>query len=203
MMGRNYSLLLASRSPRRAELLKQIGVDFEVRVADVVELRAEGETPENFVLRLAREKACCVWEQAQAETRSVAVLGADTIVTLHGEVYGKPLDYDDALSMWAKLSGATHDVYTAVTLCYDNEIHVALSKNKVSFRTLSLPEQKAYWRSGEPCDKAGGYAIQGLGAIFVKRLEGSFSGVMGLPLYETASLLTQINVYSVLDSYYE
>jgi len=168
-------------------------------VADIVELQTEGETPEDFVLRLAREKARCVWEKTQTESRSVVVLGADTIVTLHGEVYGKPLDYDDALSMWAKLSGATHDVYTALALCHDNKIDVALSKSKVSFRTISLPEQKAYWCSGEPCDKAGGYAIQGLGAIFVTRLEGSFSGVMGLPLYETASLLMRIGM-PVLDA---
>ncbi len=108
----------------------------------------------------------------------------------------KPRNYNDALLMWAKLSGVTHDVYTAVALCQNNNMHVVLSKNKVLFRTMSLPEQQAYWRSDEPCDKAGGYAIQGLGAIFITHLEGSFSGVMGLPLCETASLLMQIGVSS-------
>jgi len=197
----NYSLLLASRSPRRAALLKQIGVNFQIRVADVVELREKGETPENFVLRLARDKARCVWKEAQSEIPNVAVLGADTIVTLQGEVYGKPRNYNDALLMWAKLSGVTHDVYTAVALYHDNNMHVILSKSKVSFRPINLSEQKAYWRSGEPCDKAGGYAIQGLGAVFITRLEGSFSGVMGLPLCETASLLMQIGVCPVLSEW--
>lgn len=200
-VGHNYSLLLASRSPRRAELLKQIGVNFQIRVADVVELRDKGETPENFVLRLARDKAHCVWKEAHTEIPNVAVLGADTIVTLQGDVYGKPRDYNDALLMWAKLSGVTHEVYTAVALCHDNNMHVMLSKSKVSFRTINLAEQKAYWRSGEPCDKAGGYAIQGLGAVFITRLEGSFSGVMGLPLCETASLLMQIGVCPVLSEW--
>jgi len=188
------SLLLASRSPRRVELLQQIGVDFRMCAVDIDEQRRREESPEKFVLRLARAKAGA----AQCEADHMAVLGADTIVTLGGNVFGKPRDLNHALSMWSKLSGATHEVYTAVALCHGGSTDVVLSKSKVTFRTISLAEQEAYWRSNEPCDKAGGYAIQGLGAVFITRLEGSYSGVMGLPLCETASLLAHIGISPVL-----
>jgi septum formation protein len=182
-------LVLASGSPRRKELLTQIGVRFTTRVSQVPELRAPGESPQEYVQRLAREKA-----QACAQGEHRPVLGADTLVLLQDAVLEKPRDQAEALAMLARLSGQCHEVLTAVHLCQGSRAASALVTSRVWFRPIDPAEALAYWHTGEPCDKAGGYAIQGLGAVFVARLEGSFSGVVGLPLAETAALLRAFDV---------
>jgi len=181
------SIYLASLSPRRRELLKQIGVDHEVIKVDVDETPIPGEAPAEYVIRLALAKARAGCE-ARPEHARLPVLAADTAVVVDNEIMGKPTDRDDALDMMARLSGRSHKVLTGVALIAARE-ESRLSVSHVTFREVSPTEALAYWNSGEPADKAGGYAIQGLGALFVSRLEGSFSGVMGLPLFETAELL--------------
>jgi len=184
---------LASASPRRSELLRQIGVPFEVRPAEIVETQAAGEAPDAFVLRLAAEKADAVWRRVPAEERR-PVLAADTAVVLDERVLGKPADEVEAEAMLAALSGRTHRVLTAVALRCGDAAESSLSSSEVRFRATTRDERAAYCRSGEPLDKAGGYAIQGLAAAFITRLEGSYSGVMGLPLAETATLLGRAGV---------
>lgn len=183
-------LWLASASPRRRELLAQIGVAHEVAPADIDETRLPAETPRDYVLRLAREKALCV---SSRRPRS-AVLAADTAVVLGEEVYGKPQHREHGLAMLACLAGRAHQVLTAVALATPGGVASALSESTVRLRVMSEEERAAYWETGEPQDKAGGYAIQGLGAVFVECLRGSFSGVVGLPLYETAQLLRAAGV---------
>ncbi len=180
-------LYLASRSPRRLELLRQIGLSPEVLSADVDESRLAGETPEDYVRRLAVAKAQHLYNGLPPAPR-VAVLGSDTAVVLEQRIFGKPENEADALGMLAALSGRTHRVLTGVALAHER-LDYRLSESRVSFRSISASEARAYWASGEPADKAGAYAIQGLGALFVRHLQGSFSGVMGLPLFETAELL--------------
>lgn len=158
---------------------------------DIVETPEASETPEDYVRRVAREKAEAGWELSRGR---LPVLGADTEVTLDGEVFGKPRDLEHALSMLGRLSGHTHRVLSAVSLCYKEQHWQALSVSEVSFREIGEAEIEAYWASGEPRGKAGSYAIQGLGALFVRHLAGSYSGVMGLPLYETAELLRQASI---------
>jgi septum formation protein len=177
-------LCLASVSPRRRELLSQIGVPHIVAGADIDEAVLPGEAPRDYVTRLAREKALAV-QRGQA----LPVLAADTTVVLDGKVFGKPRDREDAIGMLSALSGRTHEVLTAVALCSANAVTQRLSASLVHFRTISRDECAAYWETGEPRDKAGGYAIQGLGAVFVESLNGSYSGVMGLPLFETGEML--------------
>lgn len=179
-------LCLASASPRRRELLAQIGVPHVIMPAEVDEARRPGEPPPEYVLRLAREKAVSVHSRRRPEQ---PVLAADTAVVLEESVFGKPRDEQDALEMLAALGGRTHQVLTAVALSVGGGVAIALSVSAVRLRVLTEAERRAYWHSGEPRDKAGGYAIQGLGAVFVERLSGSYSGVMGLPLFETAQLL--------------
>jgi len=182
-------ILLASASPRRLELLRQIGIEPQVRVVDVDESPLAGETPEALALRLARSKALAGARLALSGTR---VLGADTVVELDGMLFGKPRDRAEALDMWARLGGRTHRVLTAVALAVagsQEPPREALSITEVAMRTIGGEEASAYWDSGEPADKAGGYGIQGLGAVFIEHIRGSYSGVMGLPLYETARLL--------------
>lgn len=186
-------LVLASASPRRRELLAQIGVPHRVLAVDLDEGRRPGEAVEDFVQRLALDKALAGWRTLPAVERA-PVLGADTLVVLDGEPLGKPADRDAALTMLARLSGRSHEVLTAVALVTP-EPRVRLSRSRVSFRPTSAAERRAYWDSGEPVDKAGAYGIQGLGAIFVARLEGSYSGVMGLPLFETAELLAEAGIH--------
>ncbi len=178
-------ICLASASPRRRELLSQIGVPHVVRPAHIDETLRAGESASEYVARLAREKALAVC----AQDGTLPVLGADTAVVLDGTIFGKPSDRDDAVDMLMRLSGRTHEVLTAVALATRNALAERLSVSRVTFRPLTQDECGAYWDTGEPRDKAGAYAIQGRGAVFVERLEGSFSGVMGLPLYETAQLL--------------
>ena len=187
-------LVLASASPRRRELLAQIGVPHRVLAVDLDEGRLPGEAVEAFVQRLALDKALAGWHALPAVERG-PVLGADTLVVLDGEPLGKPLDRDDALTMLARLSGRSHEVLTAVALVGPGAPQVRLSRSRVTFRATSAAERRAYWDSGEPADKAGAYGIQGLGAIFVANLEGSYSGVMGLPLFETAGLLAEAGIH--------
>jgi septum formation protein len=187
-------LYLASASPRRRELLEQIGVRFSLLSVDVPEEPTLGEAPEVFVLRLALEKARAGRAQLKVED-STPVLGADTVVVSHGKILGKPQDHDEAVAMLLALGGEQHQVLTGVALVGgEGDEHSRLSVSTVQFRSISPDEAQAYWASGEPADKAGSYAIQGLAAIFVERLEGSYSGVMGLPLFETAELLRHFNV---------
>jgi nucleoside triphosphate pyrophosphatase len=181
-------LVLASASPRRRELLWQIGVAHRVAIAAIDESPRAGESVGACVQRLALAKARNVGDAG------LPVLGADTAVVLDGELLGKPRDRHSALSMLSRLSGRTHRVLTAVALVDGRGSQLRLSESEVQFRTLSDAECARYWDSGEPRDKAGGYAIQGLGAVFVSRLLGSYSGVMGLPLCETAELLDAAGV---------
>lgn len=185
-------IVLASASPRRMELLRQIGVSFSVVEHQVVEDALPGEAPEAFVQRLALEKARSAQSMLPAE--SPPVLGADTIVVCAGQILGKPRDRDDAVRMWTLLSDAEHQVLSAVALCQRERAHVRMSTTSVRFRALSAQDFARYWASGEPAGKAGAYAIQGLGALFVKSLAGSYTGVVGLPLFETAELLALFNV---------
>ncbi len=176
-------LVLASASPRRRELLWQIGVSHRVAVADIDERPRAAEAAAECVQRLALAKAMKIWPT------DLAVLGADTAVVVDGELLGKPHDRAGALAMLARLSGRTHRVLTAVALVDGRGSQLRLSESEVRFRNLEAAECERYWRTGEPLDKAGAYAIQGFGAAFVSELKGSFSGVMGLPLFETTELL--------------
>lgn len=181
-------LILASASPRRRELLAQIGVPHRVLPADIDETRLPGEPPADYVCRLAAQKAQHVWRGQQPDA-ALPVLGADTSVVLGQQIFGKPRDRADALAMLAALADRTHEVYSAVALVHAGGVHSSLSISRVRFAPLTDADCAAYWDSGEPRDKAGGYAIQGLGALFVRELAGSHSGVMGLPLFETGALL--------------
>ena len=191
-------IYLASRSPRRRELLKQIGIAFEVlllreqpgRAPDVDEAALPGEAPRDYVTRVCRLKADVGWERVlQRQLRRQPVLAADTAVCLENEILGKPADRADAARMLAQLSGREHRVLTAVALRLDARSQVVVSETTVRFGALSEGDIRAYVESGEPMDKAGAYAIQGRAAAFVTELRGSYSGVMGLPLYETARLV--------------
>ncbi len=184
-------LILASASPRRRELLSQIGVPFQARPAHIDETPRPDEVASDFVVRMALEKARAI--QAQLDEPNTWVLGADTDVVLDGQILGKPRDQADAHTTLRQLSGRSHEVLSAVALADPRgQIDWRLSRSRVWFRALKEEELSAYWASGEPADKAGSYAIQGLGAIFIERLEGSYSGVMGLPLFETAQLLERL-----------
>ena len=180
-------IYLASQSPRRAELLQQIGIGFDVLSVAIDETMAATETPAAYAQRLALEKARAGWRQLRPD-RQRPVLGADTIVIAGATVMGKPAGREQAIEMLLTLSGNTHQVITAVALTGAHEV-VRSQCSRVTFRTLTRQECAAYWDTGEPRDKAGAYAIQGLAAMFITRLEGSYSGVMGLPLYETTELL--------------
>ena len=197
------SLFLASRSPRRRELLAGLGFRFEVVDAAIDESRRNGETPSRYVARMAREKALAglaAVERMGAGVggSSTAVLGADTIVVVDGEVLGKPRDGAEVLDHLERLSGRDHLVLSSIALASGDtsepEVEVRLSRNRVWFRQLSAAEREAYRETGEPADKAGSYAIQGFAAAFVTRLEGSWSAVVGLPLQETADLLARAGV---------
>lgn len=176
---------LASVSPRRRELLAQIGVPHTVVAAHVDESLLAGESPREYVARLARLKATTVRGRGEA----LPVLAADTSVVLDGIVYGKPADRAEGLAMLEALAGRTHEVLTAVALANERGVALRVNSSSVRFRAIERAELEAYWETGEPRDKAGGYAIQGYGAVFVAGLSGSYSGVMGLPLNEAAELL--------------
>jgi septum formation protein len=184
-------ILLASASPRRSALLTQIGVEHQVRPVDIDERIQPGEAPAQYVRRLAIAKAETLWSRLMEQDRQ-PVLGSDTSVALANEILGKPADRADGLQMLKRLSARTHQVYTAVALRHAAGCETRLSVSEVTFRALSRTEMEAYWRSGEPVDKAGGYAIQGQAALFIERIAGSYSGIVGLPLFETAELLHMI-----------
>ena len=184
-------IYLASASPRRSALLAQIGVCHAVRPVEIDEATGAGESPGDYVARLAARKAQTLWSHLGRDER-LPVLGADTSVALADEIMGKPRDESDATRMLERLSSRTHQVYTAVALCSERGCATQLSVSEVSFRALERDEIRAYWRTGEPQDKAGAYAVQGLAALFIERISGSFSGIMGLPLFETGELLRSI-----------
>ena len=184
-------IYLASASPRRSALLQQIDVPHEVRPVDIDETPHPGESPARYALRLAQEKARALRATLPADDRK-PVLAADTTVALGDEILGKPADRDDAARILGRLSGRDHEVHTAVALLHERGAAARVSTSTVSFRELSEAEIDWYWRTGEPADKAGAYAVQGHGAIFVRHLSGSYSGVMGLPLYETWELLAPV-----------
>jgi len=181
-------IYLASASPRRAALLDQIGVEYQVIAPEIGEDPLAGEAAEATVVRLASEKAECVARQTRAAPRPV--LAADTLVVLAGEVMGKPRDEAAALAMLGKLSGQTHQVLTGVALAWAGTLQTRLNVSEVRFRSTTLQECRAYCLTGEPMGKAGAYAVQGMGAVFIERISGSYSGVMGLPLKQTAELLS-------------
>jgi septum formation protein len=183
-------LRLASVSPRRRELLTQIGVPHLVTGAHIDESTAPGESPPDYVQRMARTKALTVWQRDS----SLPVLAADTTVVLDGVIFGKPGGEAEAVRMLSTLSGRTHQVLTAIALASPAGLAQRLSVSEVRFRTLTPEECVAYWHTGEPRDKAGAYAIQGKAAVFIESLDGSYSGVMGLPLFETAELLRAAGV---------
>jgi septum formation protein len=178
-------LRLASASPRRRQLLDLIGVPHLVTPADLDETPRVAEAPDEYVMRLAREKAEAVWTQHQ----DLPVLAADTTVVVDSEILGKPESEADAMAMLGKLSGREHVVHTAIALRTAQAVNVGISTTQVTFAPLTEAQVRAYWASGEPQGKAGAYAIQGLGAVFVSNISGSYTGVMGLPLYATAAML--------------
>jgi len=181
-------IILASGSPSRRELLNQIGVTYRVHAVDIDETALPDEPPDVYGQRIAAEKSACCVKQFKS---TLPVLAADTSVVLNGAIMGKPKDAADAEAMLMALSGRTHQVYTAVSLRNRCQHYEVLSVTDVCFKPLTKAEVRAYWHSGEPVDKAGAYAIQGLGSVFIQSLSGSYSGVMGLPLFETAALLQQ------------
>ena len=184
-------LCLASASPRRTELLRQLGVPHVVAPSGIDETPRPGEAAGEYVLRVAVDKAQDVLASAAA---GLPVLAADTSVVLDGRVLGKPADLGDFRRMFAGLSGREHVVLTGVALAAGGAIRSRVSRTTVRFRAVSPAEIDAYWATGEPRDKAGGYAVQGYGAVFVESIAGSYSGVVGLPLFETAALLAEAGV---------
>ena len=206
VLAERASVYLASKSPRRQELLRQLGVEFAElklreaagREPDVVEAPRDGEAPVEYVRRVTRLKASVAWHRMTR--RGLApkpVLAADTEVILEGRVLGKPKDAADAIAMLTALSGRTHEVVSAVAVRWEAQLALGASASRVRFRPLARDEIERYVATGEPFDKAGAYAIQGRAAAFVQHLDGSYSGVMGLPLFETAEVLTKIG-YQVL-----
>ena len=188
-------IYLASASPRRSALLAQIGVAHQVAPVAVDESVASAETPESYVTRLAALKAETLWRRLTEPDR-LPVLGSDTTVVVDDSILGKPANEQECVRMLQLLSGRTHQVHTAVALRSAAGSDVRLSISEVTFRKLSMAEMQAYWRTGEPADKAGGYAVQGRAAIFISRISGSYSGIMGLPLFETAELLATHKITS-------
>jgi septum formation protein len=189
---REPDLILASASPRRSALLRQIGVAHRIAAPAIAEVREPRENLEACIRRLALSKARQVRERERAS--KLPVLGADTAVVLGDEMLGKPADRAAALAMLARLEGRSHRVLTAVALVGKHGETLRLARSTVTFRRIDADEIERYWDSGEPVDKAGGYGIQGIAAVFVEKLEGSYSGVMGLPLFETAALLDAAGV---------
>lgn len=184
-------LILASASPRRRELLQQIGVRFDVQPVDIPEVKRPDESAVDFVKRLAVEKATAGWERS---AQNLPVLGSDTVVVLDDQVMGKPRDRDDGIAMLQALSGREHQVMTALAIVNNEQTQVRAVSTRVQFKELSEALCLRYWETGEPADKAGGYGIQGLGAVFVAGISGSYSSVVGLPLTETADLLNLFKV---------
>ena len=186
-------IYLASASPRRRDLLRQLGIEFEAMPSNILEVRQAGESPADYVLRVARDKARFVAKLLNERGLPVfPVLGADTEVVLDGEILGKPQDRVHGMALLRRLAGRTHEVLSAVCVVDQGNGHTALSTSRVTFSSLTEAEIAHYWETDEPADKAGAYAIQGKAAAFIERLEGSYSGVMGLPLHELAGILKKI-----------
>lgn len=183
-------ILLASASPRRVALLKQMGIDCVVMPADIDETALLNESPTDYVLRLAKQKALAIVKKLP--NNLLPILAADTTVVLGHEILGKPDNNTDAANMLKKLSGSTHQVHTAIALAFNGNIETALSTTQVTIMPLTDAMISAYIATGEPMDKAGSYAIQGFAGNWVKRIDGSYTGVMGLPVFETAQLLEKI-----------
>ncbi len=183
-------LILASRSPRRADLLTQMGIEFCAYPAEIDESVWANEPASDYVQRIAMSKAAAVRHRFP----SLPVLGSDTAVVLDDTILGKPSGRAAAIEMLLALSGRTHQVLSGVALMVEDRHHYRLSTSQVRFRAISANEAASYWATGEPADKAGGYAIQGRAAAFVEHIEGSYSGIMGLPLFETMELLSQIGL---------
>ena len=192
-------IILASSSPRRVELLAQIGVRVIVQAVDIDESQKLGEPVLDFVQRLAMEKAKRGLETIEYKQK-LPVLGADTVVEVNGEILGKPENRQHAKNMLQKLSGRKHTVHTSVAIVTEEKQLIDTSSSQVHFRKLEDLEIDRYLETGEADDKAGSYAVQGIAAQFIKNINGSFSGIMGLPLYETAQLLKQCDVH-LLDNY--
>ncbi|WP_041361989.1 nucleoside triphosphate pyrophosphatase [Methylovorus sp. MP688] len=188
-------LYLASRSPRRAELLQQLGLETIFMAADVDESPLPDEAPHDYVLRLAQAKAetgLAAWQAQGGE--ALPLLAADTTVAIDGLILGKPEDDADARAMLLRMSGRWHEVHTGVAVASASGVHVRLSTTRVEMTTLDEATIQAYIATGEPRDKAGAYGIQGLASTFIRRIEGSYSGVMGLPVFETSELLKQAGI---------
>ena len=183
-------MILASASPRRLALLQQLGYAPEVLATAVDETPRPGETPGALAQRLAHSKALAA---AVAKPEAI-ILAADTVVALGDRAFGKPCNFDEAMQMYTVLGGLWHQVHTAIAVLHQGQVDVRLCSSAVRLRPLSSAEMRAYWDTGEPVDKAGAYAVQGIGAVFVSGLQGSYSGVMGLPLFETAEMLAACNL---------
>ena len=187
---------MASASPRREKLLRQLGVNFVSEPQDIIEEKRIDESPEKFVKRMAEEKASSAF--GKRKEKDIVVVASDTIVVCDKRVLGKPKDKSDGIKMLLTLSNKTHRVLSAVTVANTLRYKSTVSETSVSFREISEIEAECYWDSGEPEGKAGGYAIQGCGAVFVQSINGSYSGVMGLPLFHTAQLLSEFGIHSWL-----
>lgn len=198
MVNHTSELYLCSRSPRRQELLTQIGVTFTLLDVEIDETPIPSESPQKYVSRLAQEKAITGWADP-ARVSMIPVLSADTTVVCRGEIMGKPEDKEHGLQMLSRQSGSTLQVITAICLVKEKKIINSISKSNVLFRKITHNEMEAYWSSGESADKAGGWAIQGKAAIFIEKIEGSYSGVMGLPLFETAKCLKSMGINCIPD----
>lgn len=181
-------IILASSSPRRAELLDQLGIKYRVKAVDIDETPLANESPTDLVQRLSLEKSQAV------SNSTIPVLGSDTLGLIEDNLLLKPLNYAHEKSMLQKLSGQWHEIFTAVTVTSAKKSITILNHNRVLFRQITDDEIQAYWSTSEPQDKAGGYAIQGIAACFIEKIEGSYSGIMGLPLFETSLLLKQFGI---------
>ena len=182
-------IILASASPRRGALLEQIGIAYQSYPVDIDESPHQGESAKTLVQRLAVEKAQAAYQQLKTD---LPILGSDTLGLLDGDILVKPRNFEHARSMLRSMSGTTHTIMTAIAIMHQGKLKTALNTNKVTFCSITDEQIKTYWETGEPQDKAGAYAIQGKGAIFVKHIEGSYSGIMGLPLYDVDRLLSTL-----------
>ena len=185
-------IILASQSPRRVAILKQMGIECVVMPADIDESQLVIEPPTDYVLRLANQKALAIQMQLNGQYAELPILAADTTVALGDSIFGKPENVADAMQMLKKLSGTQHQVHTAVALVFNQQIELALNTTLVEMMPLSDAMIEAYIATNEHADKAGSYAIQGLAGNWIKRIDGSYSGVMGLPVHETAMLLKKL-----------
>ncbi|MBL4899972.1 MAG: septum formation inhibitor Maf [Colwellia sp.] len=198
-------LILASQSPRRQALLGQLGYQFNTLVADIDESVCDHESANDYVLRLAQEKALAIFHTlTQEQQKQSLVLGADTCVVIDGIILGKPANEAECIETLLRLENKQHQVFTAIAVAsYETvdsvDLRSKIIETKVSFKALTVNEIKRYWQTGEPCDKAGSYAIQGVGGQFVTTINGSYSAVVGLPLYETAQLLAQSGLPTTIE----